>query len=230
DLSAQASDLLKYPAVQLFMERAAAGGYREPLDEATAPLVAEMCHRLDGIALAIELVASRLGALGVQGAAGLLDNRFKLLWQGRRCASARHNTLHAMLDWSFNLLSERDRTMLARLGVFAGTFSLAGARAVVTGDGYDASDVEQALDDLVEKSLVWTSASSEATLYRLPHVTREFARVELAKRDEKREVAARYARYALGLLESLRGVDYRHGATEPAAFARGLPGLRAVLN
>src|SRR6202008_2293564 len=104
--------LLKYPAVQLFMERAAAGGYREPLNEKTAPLVAWMCRRLDGIALAIELVASRLGTHGVQGAAGLLDNRFRLLWQGCRGALPRHQTLHAMLDWSFNLLSERDRTLL----------------------------------------------------------------------------------------------------------------------
>ena len=230
DLAAKASELMEYPAVQLFMERAAAGGYREPLDEATAPLVAGMCQHLDGIALAIELAASRLGTLGVQGAAELIDNRFKLLWQGQRSALPRHKTLHAMLDWSFNLLSERDRTILARLGVFASAFDLAAVRAVVVSDGYGAFDVERSLDDLVEKSLVWTCASSTGTLYRLPHVTREFALVELDKRDEKREVETRHARYVLSLLEAAGGVDDRPGAAELAGFARRLPCLRAVLN
>jgi predicted ATPase len=186
-----------------------------------------MCHHLDGIALAIELAASRLGTHGVQGTAELLDNRF--LWQGRRIGLPRHNTLHAMLDWSFNLLSERDRTILARLGVFGGAFSLAAVRAVAAGDGYDAFDVEQSLDDLVEKSLVWTAGSSRSTLYRLPHMTREFAREELAKHDDKHEVASRHARYVLSVLDSL-GVDDL-GAAELAHFALlRLPCVRAVLN
>jgi len=227
DLSATASELLKYPAVQLFMERAAAGGYRERLDEATAPLVAGMCHHLDGIALAIELVASRLGTHGLQSTAELLDSRFKLLWQGRRSASPRHNTLHAMLDWSFNLLSERDQTMLTRLGVLAAPFDLPAVRAVAGFGDYDAVDAEQALDSLVEKSLVWTLEWMGSTLYRLPHVTREFALAELAKRDENREVEARRARYALSLLESRVRVEDRLDAAD---FTRRMPCLRAALN
>jgi DNA-binding winged helix-turn-helix (wHTH) protein len=130
DLTAEASELLQYPAMQPFTERGSAGGYREPLNDATAPLMASICERMHGIALAIELVASRLGTYGVQRTSNLLDNRFKLLWQGRRCALPRHKTLHAMLDWSFNLLSKADRAILARLGVFAGPLDLAAVRAV----------------------------------------------------------------------------------------------------
>jgi predicted ATPase len=230
DLEVEASELLAYPAAQLLMERAAAGGYREPLDAATAPLVARICHRLDGIALAIELVASRLGAYGVRGVADLLDNRFKLQWQGRRSAVPRHQTLHAMLDWSFNLLSECDRTILARLGVFAGPFDFQAVRAVVLGDGYDASDVDQALDNLVEKSLVWTCASATSPLYRLAHVTRDFALVELAKRDEKRAVEARHARHVLHRLEAAGRLGEPFGETGLAAFAPLVPSLRAALN
>jgi predicted ATPase/DNA-binding winged helix-turn-helix (wHTH) protein len=227
DLKASASELMQYPAVQLFMERAADGGYREPLDEATAPLVARMCHHLDGIPLAIELAAGRLGTHGVQGTAELLDNRFKLLLQGRRrSALPRHNTLHAMLDWSFNLLSERDRTILTRLGVFGGVFSLAAVRAVAGFGEYDVLDAEQALDSLVEKSLVWTLEWMGSTLYRLPHVTREFALAELAKRDDSREVARRHAGCVLNLQNVLGGAHDRLGALH---FARRLPCLRAAL-
>ena len=231
DLTAKASELMKYPAVQLFMERAAAGGYREPLDDATAPLVAGICDRLDGIALAIELVASRLGAHGVQGVVELLDDRFELLWQGRRGALPRHKTLHAMLDWSFSLLSERDRTILARLGVFAGAFDRAAVRAVIAGDGYDAFEVDQSLDNLVEKSLVWTFGASGSTFYRLPHVTRDFALVEFAKRDEKREVATRHARHMLSLLEAGRPrepLNELAGASPLSPYL--LPCLRVALN
>ncbi|MBV8473763.1 MAG: helix-turn-helix transcriptional regulator, partial [Hyphomicrobiales bacterium] len=229
DLAAKASELLNYPAVQLFMERAAAGGYREPIEDETASLVAEICRRLDGIPLAIELVASRLGTHGVQGVANLLDNRLKLLWQERRGASVRHSTLHAMLDWSYSLLSERDRAILARLGVFAGAFDFAAVRAVAVCNRYDVSEIEQALDNLVEKSLVWTCASPTENLYRLPHVTRQFAREELTKRDESREVEARRARYALGALEEIGSWDDL-GATELAGFTLRLPCLRGVLH
>jgi len=93
-------EALRYPAAQLFMERAAASGYDVALSDIDAPIVAQSCRRLDGIALAIELAASRVGSLGIGGTAELLDNRFSLLWHGRRTALPRHETLNAMLDWS----------------------------------------------------------------------------------------------------------------------------------
>ena len=116
-----AAEVLRYPAAQLFMERATAGGYSAALSDIDAPVVATICRRLDGIALAIELAASRAGSLGIRGVAELLDNRFSLLWHGRRTALPRHQTLNAMLDWSYNLLSESERVVLSRLSASAET-------------------------------------------------------------------------------------------------------------
>ena len=102
-----AAETLTFPAVQLFMERAAAGGNPIDLSDADACLVAYICRKLDGIALALELAAGRVGTFGIRGTAELLELRFKLVWQGRRTALPRHQTLNAMLDWSYNLLTER---------------------------------------------------------------------------------------------------------------------------
>src|ERR1700677_3691551 len=104
-----ASEALQYPAAQLFMERATASGHGGVLSDIDAPIAGGVCRRLDGIALAIELAASRVGCVGIRGAAELLDNRFGLLLHGRRTAHPRHETLSAMLDWSYNLLSEREK-------------------------------------------------------------------------------------------------------------------------
>jgi DNA-binding winged helix-turn-helix (wHTH) protein len=114
DAGLTAMEALRYPAAQLFMERAAASGYGAALSDIDASIVARSCRRLDGIALAIELAASRVGSLGIRGTAKLLDNRFNLLWHGRRTALPRHETLNAMLDWSYSLLSEREKVVLCR--------------------------------------------------------------------------------------------------------------------
>src|SRR6201981_2121990 len=133
DAGLTAVEALRYPAAQLFMERAAASGYGAELSDIDAPIVARSCRRLDGIALALELAASRVGSLGIRGVAELLDNRFSLLWQGRRTALPRHETLNAMLDWSYSLLSERAKVVMCRLSVFIGDFTLAagGSRGAV---------------------------------------------------------------------------------------------------
>jgi nicotinamidase-related amidase len=128
DAGLTAVEARRYPAAQLFMERAAASGYRSELSDADAPIVARICCRLDGI----ELAASRVGSHGIRGTAELLDNRFKLLWHGRRTALPRHQTLNAMLDWSHNLLSEHERIVLCRLSVFVGDFTLQAACSVTS--------------------------------------------------------------------------------------------------
>ena len=130
-----AAEALSYPAVQLFMERAAASGHGGVLSDVDAPIVATICRRLDGIALAIELAASRAGSLGIRGIAELLDNRFSLIWHGRRTALPRHQTLNAMLDWSYNLLSQHEKAVLGRLSVFVGDFTLEAACSVASDDG-----------------------------------------------------------------------------------------------
>src|SRR6202453_3603358 len=121
-LTAEAA--LVFPAVQLFIERAAANQSRFAFSDADAPVVAEICRKLDGIALAIELAAGRVSAYGIRGVATLLDQRFGLLWRGRRTALPRHQTLAATLDWSYDLLSPTERLVLRRLAVFVGGFSL----------------------------------------------------------------------------------------------------------
>ncbi len=190
-----AADAMASPAVQLFMDRAFASGHVSPLKDAEAPIVAAICGRLDGLALAIELAASRVGAYGLQGTADLLSNRFKLLWQGRRTAPPRHQTLQAMLDWSFNLLSVRDRCVLTRLSAFVGVFTLAAAQAVVTDGKIEAMDVAEAIASLVGKSLISVCESEGVPGYRLLDSTSAFATEKLAGLDEANDVALRHAQY-----------------------------------
>src|ERR1700691_2106729 len=122
---------------------------RAALKIGDAPIVARCCRRLDGVALAIELAASRVGSLGIRGTAELLDNRFSLLWQGRRTALPRHETLNAMLDWSYNLLSEREKVVLCRLSVFVGDFTRQAASSVASEAEADEADTIDAVASLV---------------------------------------------------------------------------------
>ena len=148
----KAAEALQFPAVQLFVERAAASAGAFELTDAEAPLVADICRRLDGIALAIEIVASRVDAFGVAGLAARLDDRFRLLQGGRRTAVPRHRTLSAALDWSYALLPEVERVVLRRLAVFAGAFGLNSATSVEADDlPHEAVD---GVANLVAKSLV----------------------------------------------------------------------------
>src|SRR5207244_812463 len=128
DLSAVKA--LRYPAVQLFNERATAAADGFTLDDANVAAVLEICRRLDGVPLALELAAARIDALGVRELAAHLDDRFRVLTSGRRTALPRHQTLGATLDWSYQLLSEAERTVLRRLAVFAGDFPLEAAVAI----------------------------------------------------------------------------------------------------
>src|SRR6202035_5319694 len=132
----------------------AASGHDAALSNIDAPIVARICRRLDGVALAIEFAAGRVGALGIRGTAELLDSRFGLLWQGRRTALPRHETLNAMLDWSYNLLSERERVVLSTLSVFVGDFTLEAACFLASEPGTEDASVTDTLDSLFTKSLV----------------------------------------------------------------------------
>src|SRR3984885_8378244 len=188
-----AMEALRYPAAQLFMERAAASGYGAALSDIDAPIVARICRRLDGVALAIELAASRVGSLGICGTAELLDNRFGLLWKGRRTALPRHETLNAMLDWSYSLLSEREKVVLCRLSVFVGDFTRQAAGSVASETEADEADIIDTAANLVAKSLISTTAINASTYYRLLDTTRAYAVAELAERGEADRVARRHA-------------------------------------
>src|ERR1700733_5808949 len=192
-------EALRYPAAQLFMERAAASGYGAVLSDTDAPIIARICRRLDGIALAIELAASRVGCIEIRATPEQLDNRFSLLWHGRRPALPRHETLNAMLDWSYSLLSEHEKVVLCRLSVFVGDFTLQAAGAVASETHLDnvasetraneiasetEADVISAVANLAARSLICATLINEATYYRLLSITRAYAAVKLAERGE----------------------------------------------
>ncbi len=141
-------------AVQLFVARAAAAAKGFRLDAGTAAPVAELCRRLDGIPLALELAATRVRALGVHGVVARLDDRFRLLAAGHRGAPPRQQTLQAMIDWSWELLSTPEQILLRRLAVHADGGTLDAAEAVCAGDDLPAADVPDLLARLVDRSLV----------------------------------------------------------------------------
>jgi predicted ATPase/DNA-binding winged helix-turn-helix (wHTH) protein len=196
-----AAQTIAFPAAQLFVERAAASGYAFELSDADAPIVGEICRKLDGIALAIELAAGRVSAHGIRETAALLDNRFRLLWRGRRTALPRHQTLSATLDWSYDLLSELERAMLRRLAAFVGVFALEAATAVAADDDIDRAQVVDGVAALVAKSLVSVSVGDASTRYRLLDTTRAYALAKLVDSGEADATARRHAVYYRDFLE-----------------------------
>jgi predicted ATPase/DNA-binding winged helix-turn-helix (wHTH) protein len=218
-----AVETLAFPAAQLFVERAAASGYNYVLTDNDAPIVAEICRKLDGIALAIELAAGRVSAHGIEETAALLDNRFRLLWRGRRTAQPRHQTLRATLDWSYDLLSELERAVLRRLSVFAGVFTLEAAAAVAADAEFDGAQVADSVDVLVAKSLVSASAGDGMTRYRLLDTTRAYA---LGKLTDAGEAEATKRQHAIHYRDFLDRAD-AGASTRPRAEHLG--NVRAAL-
>jgi predicted ATPase/DNA-binding winged helix-turn-helix (wHTH) protein len=224
-----AAEALATPAVRLFMERALASGHASPLSDDDAPTAAAICGRLDGIALAIELAGSRVGTYGLRQTADLLSNRFKLVWQGRRSALPRHQTLSAMLDWSFNLLCERDQLVFRRVSIFAGIFTLEAAQAVVVDDEVDAMDVAEAIASLVSKSLIWVVRVDQTAHYRLLDPTHAYAVEKLARTREGSVLAKRHALFAVQWLSRASGEALSISGEELAATVPHLGDIRAAL-
>jgi predicted ATPase/DNA-binding winged helix-turn-helix (wHTH) protein len=229
DTGLTATEALKYPAAQLFMERAAASGYGAALSDIDAPIVARICRRLDGIALAIELVASRVGSLGIDGTAEVLEKRFGLVWDGRRTSLARHRTLNAMLDWSYCLLSEHEKAVLCRLSVFVGGFTLQAACFVTTEIEADDGGVIDAVASLVAKSLISTMVTDGPTYYRLLDVTRAYAATKLAERGEADHVARRHAINYSEFLERDELIQSKFGEHDLSGYAPHIGNVRAAL-
>ena len=229
DASLTATEALKYPAAQLFMERAAASGYGSKLSDVEAPIVARICRGLDGIALAVELAASRTGSYGIRETAELLDNRFKLLWQGRRTARPRHQTLNAMLDWSYNLLSEHEKIVLRRLSVFVGDFTLRAACSVAAEAEANDADISGAIVSLGEKSLISTKVINGSTYYRLLDTTRTYAAAKLAKNGESDRTSRLHAISYSEYLEHDDVIQSSFGERDLAAYAPHIGNVRAAL-
>jgi predicted ATPase/DNA-binding winged helix-turn-helix (wHTH) protein len=220
---------LRYSAAQLFMERAAASGHGAALSDIDAPIVARICRRLDGVALAIELAAGRVGSLGIRGTAELLDSRFSLLWHGRRTALPRHQTLNAMLDWSYNLLSERQKVVLCRLSVFVGDFTLQAAGSVASETGADDANVIDAVASLVAKSLMSTTVINESPYYRLLDTTRAYAAAKLADRGEADRIARRHAIFYSKFLEHDEIIQSLFDGHDLSGYALHIGNVRAAL-
>jgi predicted ATPase len=195
-------EALRYPAVELFDERAGPVVDGFALGEGDVPAVLEICRKLDGVPLAIELAAARVDAFGVKDLAVRLDNRFTLLTKGRRTALPRHQTLRATLDWSYELLAAPERVVLRRLAIFAGGFTLQGASAVAADDDIAAPDVIDCVINLVTKSLVSAEAGGAEIRYRLIETTRAYSLEKLVEAGEFDAVARRHARRYLDLFES----------------------------
>jgi predicted ATPase len=174
--------------------------------------VVEICQRLDGIPLAIELAAARVSAMTPAEIAGLLDERFRLLTGGRRTAVERHQTLRATVDWSYSLLSATERVVFDRLAVFSGGFTMAAATAVGTIDGVETWDVVDAVAGLVAKSMVVAEpAADEHTPYKLLETLRQYGRERLDEHGEtdrwRRRHAQHFAAFAAEAGRGLRGRD-----------------------
>jgi predicted ATPase/DNA-binding winged helix-turn-helix (wHTH) protein len=205
DGSAQtANAVLRYPATQLFVQRVAARAGSFVLTDEEAPCVAEMCRKLDGLPLAIELAAGQVAALGIKNTVARLVSRLELLRLSHRTAVPRHRTLKATMDWSYNLLSDAERIVLRRIAPFVGHFTLEGARHVAGELGVGTGEIFDAIAGLVEKSLIAVRIDATQAQYRLLDTTRAYALEKLEEHAEVDVVLRRHAEYVVGYLESQR--------------------------
>ena len=189
-------------AVELFVDRALAIDHRFKLTDESAPIVAEICRRFDGIPLAIELAAARVNALSLRALANKLDDRFCILTGS--LTPRRHQTMRATIDWSYDLLFPKEQRVLERLSVFAGGCALIAAEAVCAGEEVSAGDVLDILSSLADKSLLIAGTEGTEPRYWLQESFREYAREKLAMRGELDDALHRHASLFLALAEQLQ--------------------------
>jgi predicted ATPase/DNA-binding SARP family transcriptional activator len=197
-------ELAAVPAVQLFVERARAARPEFALDESTRDAVAEICVRLDGVPLALELAAARMRSMSAAQLAERLPERFRVLAGSRRATDPRHRTLRDLVNWSYELLTPTEQRLFARLSTFAGTFDLERAERVCAGDGIDGGDVAQLLVALVDKSMLVADADGSRTRYRLLETLRQFGREHLTP-PRAESLAAAHLRVHVELAETAAG-------------------------
>ncbi len=210
-LAATEQDAESSDAVVLFVERARAVKPGIVLDTDAVSIVVELCRRLDGIPLAIELAAARVATMTPAEIVGHLDERFRLLTGGRRGRVERHQTLRAAIEWSYSLLEETERAVFDRLGVFPASFDEAAAVAVCAGDGVERWDVIDAMAGLATKSMVNTEQHGDVTRYQLLETLRHFSR---DRADDLDELRRRHARHFAGVAEA-----FSSGLRSPDEFA-----------
>jgi predicted ATPase/DNA-binding winged helix-turn-helix (wHTH) protein len=225
DSNLSAPDVMLYPSVQLLIDRVRAVQGNFELTDADASIAARICRRLDGIPLAIELAAGRIGIFGLSKTATLLDERLNLSWVGRRTSLPRHQTLNATLEWSYGLLREEEKRVLRQLSVFAGGFTFEAAVAVVADKTLDEANVSDCVWELRSKSMI--AARGQEERLRLLDTTLAFASRRLAESGEENECRRRHALYFCDLFKQGAALDL------PEKFKmleRELDNLRAALN
>ena len=193
--------LSQYEAVRLFIERAALVQPHFSVTRENAPAIAQICYRLDGIPLALELAAARANVLSVEQIAKRLDDRFRLLTGGARTALPRQQTLRALIDWSYNLLAADERLLFLRLAVFSGGWSLEAAEAVCSGVGLEVDRVLDLLSQLVNKSLVAMMEENGEARYHALETVRQYAREKLFETEQAAFIRDRHLDYFIQLAE-----------------------------
>jgi len=205
----------EYESVQLFVDRATVASPKFQLTDTNAFSVAQICRRLDGIPLALELAAARTKVLSVEQIAERLDDRFRLLTGGSRTALPRQQTLRALIDWSYELLSDTERALFRRLAVFVGGWTLEAAEAVCSRNGVDEYEVLDLLAQLVDKSLIYTDERDEVVRYHRLETIRQYAREKLLDSEEAVPVRNRHLDYYVKWA-ALGDVDYKNPLQEDA--------------
>jgi predicted ATPase/DNA-binding winged helix-turn-helix (wHTH) protein len=231
--SLTAAEALRSAAVQLFVERASASLDGFQLTDADAPIVAEICRRLDGLPLAIELAAVRIDMFGLRGLLAVLNEHFLLLAQGHRTAQPRQQSLLGALDWSYQLLTPVEQTILRRLSAFRGDFTLDAAIAVAAGDGISMEQIYGGVLTLSTKSLITTDVTGEAPqhYHRLLQVTRAFVARKLRESDESDRVVRRHAAYLCRLLHQAEADwEVMGRPLWLEVYARAIDDVRVVLD
>jgi predicted ATPase/DNA-binding NarL/FixJ family response regulator len=225
------SDALCFEAMRLFIERARSVDPQFSADPQALPVIAEICRRLDGMPLAIELAAARVRVLSVQQIAARLDDCVRLLTAGTRTAPARQRTLAATLDWSYGLLSQNEQAVLRRLSVFGGGWSLEAAEAVCAGEAVAVSEVLDLLSNLVHKSLIVMVRHGDESRYRLLETVRQYARRQLIGAGEQTRVEHRHLAFFARFID--RAASLLTGAEQHVWFERlelDLDNLRAAMD
>jgi predicted ATPase/DNA-binding winged helix-turn-helix (wHTH) protein len=224
------TELLAYPAAQLFVELVDSHTYHE-LGDADTPAIVGICRKLDGIPLAIELAAGRVDAYGIDGVLELLNSRFELLWHGRRTAAPRHQTLQATLDWSYELLPVTEREVAQRLAVFVGSFTLDAARSVAAYGSLSEAHLVEALAELVARSFLMPSCGATPVQYRMLDTTRDYLLAKLLASNTFDAVAIRHAHYFRTLLErAFTEYDHRNMEDWLANYGPETGNVRAALD
>lgn len=209
--SLRAESLTEYESVRLFLDRAQTTVRNFTITSDNLHAIAQICHHLDGIPLALELAAARVKGLSVEQIASRLDDRFHLLSSGNRTALSRHQTLQALIDWSHDLLTEPEQMLLSRLSVFAGGWTLESAERICAGDGLESNQILALLLRLVDKSLVTAKTQEAESRYHMLETIRQYAHEKLWQAGEGEWMRERHLVYFVDLAEraepNLRAFD-----------------------